>query len=228
MPNWCLNKVTISGPVADLTKLKDELHSTWDKDKETWFDLSKIDPEPQGLMAEDDLGPHGQTLCFQRCQWRITHWGVKWNVILAEEPDLVKDPDGQETGYLTYVFSTPWNAPFEAYKKLRSKYRSLTYTVYATEPDADMYYTYSADPDGWSEGIRSYASVCLTDEYKTRAWAKEIGPKLNGKIVDWPALLNDPDISYANDALPGDPPDLVICTVCDSINEVLNRHVKDN
>lgn len=226
MPNWCLNKVTISGPTADLAKLKDELHSTWGKDKETWFDLSKIDPEPLGPMAEDDQGPHGQTLCFQRYNWRINHWGVKWNVILAEEPDLVKDPDGQETGYLTYVFSTPWNAPFEAYKKLRSKYRSLTYTVCATEPDADMYYTYSADPDGWSEGVRSYASVYLTEEYKIQAWKEEVGSKLTDKTVDWPALLNDADISYWNAALPGETPRLTICTSCDSLEEVLNRHIK--
>lgn len=227
MPNWCLNKVNISGPVEELQKLKEELHTTWDKDKETWFDLSKIDPEPAGPMDKEDQGPHGQTLCFQRHKWRITHWGVKWNVMLDAEPDVIKNPNDPTSGYLCYIFSTPWNAPFEAYKTLRAKHRNLTYSVHATEPDADLYYTYSADPDGWSEGVRSYASVCLTDECKTRAWAKEIGPKLLGKTVDWPALLDDPDISYQNAALPGDPPDLVICTDCDSINEVLNRHVKD-
>lgn len=227
MPNWCLNKVTISGPTADLTKLKDELHSTWGKDKETWFDLSKIDPEPLGPMAEDDQGPHGQTLCYQRYEWRINHWGVKWNVILTEEPDLVKDPSGQETGYLTYVFDTPWNAPFEAYKTLRAKHRNLTYSVYATEPDADLYYTYSADPDGWSEGVRSYASVCLTDEHKTQAWIREYGSKLaTNTSIDWPALLSDADISYWNAALPGETPCLAICTSCDSLEEVLNRHIK--
>ena len=88
MPNWCSNKIAVSG---DLTKFKTWLNSEP-------LSLNKIVPMDKTLLE-------GQGWY----DWRINNWGTKWDVEAIAE-DLGNT--------IVFNFETAWGPPQEAIGKL--------------------------------------------------------------------------------------------------------------
>jgi len=118
MPNWCENRVSFSGPEADLKKLK-SLMGTEDQ----VISFQKIKPMPEGLdiacgsahlgyeaLYDGDIDRYGHRDWYS---WRVAHWGTKWDIDANAIQILVDSPD-----YLSLAFDTAWSPPQGIYDAL--------------------------------------------------------------------------------------------------------------
>ena len=96
MPNWCSNYFEIEGPAEDLRVFL----SIIDKSEEKQF-LSAFYPTPK---LEGDDGWY---------DWRVSHWGTKWDIDpYSAEDAVVKD------GKLEFGFDSAWAPPLNIYEKM--------------------------------------------------------------------------------------------------------------
>ena len=96
MPNWCSNKIAVSG---DLTKFK------------TWLNgepltLNKIVPMDQALLED----------AWSWYDWRIENWGTKWDVEATAE-------DLGDT--MTFSFESAWAPPIIVFAKLAESFPEI-------------------------------------------------------------------------------------------------------
>ena len=111
MPNWCENRLTISGP----KKVIDEI-------AKTRLSLQTIRPCPQELrlsysfapskLSDQNLAKHGYA---NACDWSLAHWGTKWD--LGTTKIEMKDE------CLEATFDSAWAPPVEAMRYLYEKYK---------------------------------------------------------------------------------------------------------
>ena len=107
MPNWVVNKVTISGDEKSIEKLLAKC-----KTEESEFSFDGI------IRMPNDVDWYS---------WSIEHWGTKWD---ACDADVHRVNDGT----VSIVFDTAWSAPIPIYKAINKKYRTLDVHVeYADE-----------------------------------------------------------------------------------------------
>ena len=92
MPNWCENRIKISGPTEKINKL-------WENINNDGL-LNTLRPQPDNLEEHE-----------HRC-WRINNWGTKWEVN-SEDLCVVDNSDG--TSYIWGDFVSAWSPPIEAY-----------------------------------------------------------------------------------------------------------------
>lgn len=138
MPNWCQNKLTVTGPKAMLDKfIADAVdhRNVKNGDEPTELSLDKLYPTPtdneiknskkalpknatkeQKLLAALFAGstPDWYT-------WRVTNWGTKWDVtaqVINHEPKKI-----------VYEFDSAWAPPIEAFKKISNDYPDLKFAL---------------------------------------------------------------------------------------------------
>ena len=70
-------------------------------------------------------------------EWRIEHWGTKWNACDAE---LTETGDGS----LHIKFDTAWSFPFPIFRKLAADFPMLNFEGSAQEPNMEMFITFEA------------------------------------------------------------------------------------
>lgn len=116
MPNWCENRVSISGNANQIKKIK-ELFS-----QDHPFD--KIFPQP----PEEEL-PQGDSITPGWYSWRVNNWGTKWDI---DANDVYFQED--ETEYIQMQFMTAWAPPSGICEKLREQYEDLSITWFYDEP----------------------------------------------------------------------------------------------
>jgi len=145
MPNWCTNRVEISGEAERVQQFKKDVAS-----EESIFDFNKIIPMPPELdvssppidpeVAAKNIENHGFPDWYH---WRIVHWGTKWNIEIG--PDHLND----EMDHLTYRFDTAWAPPQGIYDALVKKYPDLYFSWFYDEPDMELagYLTRSSPPE---------------------------------------------------------------------------------
>ena len=100
MPNWCHNKLTITGPEADVQAFKERAvgHSPWlkpegDPDVLNFHSLVPV-PEEVLKAGYESAG----------YDWERENWGCKWG---AENPTILDE----WPGHVEYEFSTAWSPP---------------------------------------------------------------------------------------------------------------------
>ena len=124
MPNWCLNKLTITGPEADIRSFKEKAAGTcpWSKPEETEVEalnFHSLVPVP------DEVLKAGYEAAG--CDWERKNWGCKWG---ADETTIV-DEGGT---CITYEFYTAWSPPIAFLEKVAVQWPSLQFVLSYEEP----------------------------------------------------------------------------------------------
>jgi len=138
MPNWCYNKLVISGNKKNLTIFKDQV-----KCLETDLCLNNIVPMPKELY--DTVSPGDDENWYE---WRIRNWGIKWDV----EAHLVEESDS----ILTYEFESPWGPPHNWVRKVALIFPDLSFELYYREPGMCFQGTISAQKDFFVDKEEDY------------------------------------------------------------------------
>lgn len=115
MPNWCTNKLEVSGPLAGVRRFVEA-----QRDDAASLSFAKSVPEPEGL--------EGRLLT-----WRVAHWGTKWD--LDDETDLVVSEDAErDRCEAVYNFFTAWSPPLEWLAVVVEQYPNLVFRLVFAEP----------------------------------------------------------------------------------------------
>lgn len=126
MPNHCFNRVTLSGPSADISHLSDLLCVPADNGTTT-ITFAKLVPEPPGLH---DPNPDGSP-SERWYDWRLTHWGTKWDVYGVEIT-------GQDAETLSFECITAWGPPEAFVEALRTRFPNVRVSWFYDEPNCEL------------------------------------------------------------------------------------------
>jgi len=164
MPNWCSNRVTVCGKLAEVKQLKERV-----KGIESFsFDSVLPMPEelktvqsPVSIMTQEKIeeykkkwGSHPLHLTLPITQetsdrldaeygannwydWANENWGTKWDArdVTLEDSTL----DGEETyGELEYTFDTAWGPPEGVHSILTKDFPTLSITWFWDEPGMEL------------------------------------------------------------------------------------------
>jgi hypothetical protein len=124
MPNWCSNKLTVSGPDEDVRSFVTKAvgHSPWSETPEKVeaaqsaqaLNFHSLVPIPDDVLAA------GYEVAGY--QWELANWGSKWG---ACESAIVSDWDGT----VGYAFDTAWSPPLQFLERVAKHWPSLTFIL---------------------------------------------------------------------------------------------------
>lgn len=134
MPNWCDNKLTISGKKAEEV----ERFLNFIKSDDSDFDFNNVIPYPEKWKNLDEVArrwdeshERGEPRLKKRPKdgfnlggydWCALNWGTKWN---ANSPYVSKMSDRK---YIIQ-FYTPWGPPYLIVDSLMQKFPELTFSL---------------------------------------------------------------------------------------------------
>jgi hypothetical protein len=120
MPNWCYNRLSISGNKTEL-KLFRELA----KGGGTELSLAKLYPEPD--YSKIKVKPTFPSITKEVRKgeewwdWRVQNWGTKW--------DIEAVLDSADESYLEYSFDSAWSPPIQWLQKIVKDFPKLLFTL---------------------------------------------------------------------------------------------------
>jgi len=140
MPNWCENRVTVSGTPEEVKKFIEFVSGG----EEARFSFQAINPCPQELIdtpasfgASEDKARHEEMLNkYGYSHWydrNVSEWGCKWDV---GETAYYEYEEGSE--YVTYEFETAWAPPTGIYYTLIEKFPDLDISWFYHEPGVQI------------------------------------------------------------------------------------------
>jgi hypothetical protein len=155
MPNWCENKVSISGPAEEMAKMKKQMQS-----ENSDFDFNGVLPEPKEMNdivsggcnidgeyvtvwrhSKDENGDTVNTIIPEEelkflkdtygatnlYDWHCNNWGTKWN----SDEAFVSFED-EETFEVS--FATAWSPPTPVLEELARQFPKLNIHIRYEEP----------------------------------------------------------------------------------------------
>jgi hypothetical protein len=133
MPNWCSNRVHISGSAEDVASFMALIRG--ESGDENTFSFQAILPCPSELhnynapqtdkdLAERFVKEYGYTDWYD---WQVSNWGTKW-----ETSDCYLDYADEESA--SWYFSTAWNPPQGIYDELSRLFPGLSISWFFDEP----------------------------------------------------------------------------------------------
>lgn len=111
MPNWCENKLRVTGPKAEVARFMEEAKGN---ESGEWQDLDFSRLVPMPVEKKDDW-----------YDWNIANWGCKWNATSVHLK--------YKRHIAVYEFSTPWGPPLQFLEKVTDLYRTLTFKLWYWE-----------------------------------------------------------------------------------------------
>ena len=145
MPNWCRNRVTVSGTEEDISKLSEIFSDTksifnhiiqspdWKRlpnEKGEFPQLERMKNPKGEVMWETYNFPDGKN-DDRWYYWCIDNWGTKWDV-----SELSIDYDDDEV--LELEFSTAWSPPEGVMEEVKNRYPDLGFTCFYDEPGMEV------------------------------------------------------------------------------------------
>jgi hypothetical protein len=124
MPNWCHNKLTITGPEVDVRSFKEKAagRCPWRKPEETDVDalnFHSLVPVPdEVLQAGYEAAGY---------DWERANWGCKWG---AMNPTILDE----WPGCIIYEFDTAWSPPMEFLQKAAVQWPAIQIVLEYEEP----------------------------------------------------------------------------------------------
>jgi hypothetical protein len=127
MPNWCHNKLTITGPEKEVAAFKQQAggHSPWLTPEELKNDplvvlnFHSLVPVPEEVLKSDD-NDAGYS-------WVKENWGCKWGAANSTIVD-------EWAGYIQYEFDTAWSPPMEFVESVAKSRSNLVFILEYEEP----------------------------------------------------------------------------------------------
>ena len=152
MPNWCQNKVVVSGAAELITEFKEEFIGKNEKN-EKYLDFRKVIPEPdykttpvaetypeisiQYAKTEEEKQVAIKNKPTIRkdswWDWRVQNWGTKWNI----ENTMIYYED-RDTEILEMEFDTAWGPPDKIYVAIKLKFPDLNVSWFYHEPNMEV------------------------------------------------------------------------------------------
>ncbi len=148
MPNWCENKLDVSGNEIDVQKFKELTLVKDDVGSGLHFTMEILSTTPSELLEqtspnmwrgeEDDIEgklefekkieelkqKYGHTDWYD---WRVKNWGTKWD---AAESYILDDEDE----FFSIEYNTAWGPNIEWVKTIAKQFPELTFTLWFQEP----------------------------------------------------------------------------------------------
>lgn len=128
MPNWCANKLTVTGPAAEVLAFEDRAlgHAPWLESQEleerpNVLNFHSLVPIPDEVLAAG-YGDAGHN-------WEMENWGCKWG---ATEACILDEWEG----FIAYEFNTAWSPPLEFLQTAAKNWPNLTFVLEYEEPGA--------------------------------------------------------------------------------------------
>lgn len=118
MPNWCHNKLTLTGPLDEVRDL--------------WVRAQTADPGSGGFGLLQVLRPepaYGEGEIWW--EWRVENWGTKWDVS-GDDLELV---EAGSTAAITGEFVSAWSPPTEALHAYAHSHGECRVTLTYHEPE---------------------------------------------------------------------------------------------
>ena len=112
MPNWCHNKLRVTGNKKNITKFKKDVNN---KKEKTALCLNNLVPMPKKYYENG-----------RWYSWATTNWGTKWDVGAR----LIKD----QVNLLKYEFDSAWSPPIEWVRTISGQYPGLSFRLEYDEP----------------------------------------------------------------------------------------------
>ena len=135
MPNWCDNRMIVSGPedrIGEFVQLAEGPLHTYKKEKarneevnEELLSFHQIVPLPEEVLSGpyDPVGYAGE----------YEAWGVKWGVRGAE-----REYEPGE-GFVEYRFATAWTPPLEFIRRASKRFPGLAFDLRFEEESVDIF-----------------------------------------------------------------------------------------
>lgn len=134
MPNWCENRLNITGPVEEIQRFKNsvkgkralyapsefEIKSETEADKVYDFTFHSLVPVPDDVLAK---GYHEAGY-----DWQSHHWGTKWDVTGSVK--LLEEKDNA----LLYEMLTAWTPPVKWVNSASVLFPTLIFDLAYSEP----------------------------------------------------------------------------------------------
>jgi hypothetical protein len=187
MPNWASNRLTLSGPHAEIMRFRNtciRVALEEDSDKEC-FDLGALVPMPpvivatlEGRSAEAKQAAADATGFETWYDWCIAHWGCKWNTsnlqVITTAPDLI------DIG-----FETAWSAPEPAFAALAVQFPLLSGRVCVIEEGMDWGLIGEFQAGSYTP---TYVDVSTELKFLVYAWGMNGRARLNiGRVLAQPS-----------------------------------------
>lgn len=158
MPNHTLNTLTFSGDSARIEALLAAVQN--DEGGKGSIDFDRLIPMPEELNPERNPQETPNEMCFNFpawYDWRIEHWGTKWNAYDGQEVELLQGGD------IRMTFHTAWNPPHPIVAKLSQQF-----------PDIQILHEWAdEDPCGY-HGSRTYMNGVCTDSFEPEETADKL------------------------------------------------------
>jgi hypothetical protein len=143
MPNWCYNKLIVSGPSQQLKRFVERVRSFDDAGNEIPLDFETLIPTPPELLRKQRKYDDKLHLYLKRItadpgidndDWytfRVRRWGTKWN--LDNETEREERP-----GEVIYTFNTAWSPPLPWIKTASEQFPDLLFGIVYDDPTNDI------------------------------------------------------------------------------------------
>jgi hypothetical protein len=172
MPNWCLNRLTVSGDKHEVTKFKELSLVKPEKSSEMNFTMEILNPTPKELLEQTSpvmwrgeltdvegqkefekyIGElkekYGYTDWYN---WRVDKWGTKWD---AAETCICDDEDE----LFVVEYDTAWSPNIAWVQYVAKAFPTLQFTLTFEEPGMDFcgIYEVKGDDEDLMEGELEY------------------------------------------------------------------------
>ena len=111
MPNWCENRITISGPKEKVKSIYNEM-----KEKKKFFDV--LVPSPENMYREPVSSEKRKSLAEQGIpnwyDWQTANWGTKWELGEEDIERIGFEEDSDDTATISVYALTAWSPPITA------------------------------------------------------------------------------------------------------------------
>lgn len=125
MPNWCSNRLTVTGDSKDILRFTEKCALEPHPDGDQVFDFGKIIP----VLVDDP-------------KWRLDHWGTDRVGFYAELDDELADDDDDDESRLEYQFDTAWSPPLPVVLEASRQFPSLVFELRYEESGEEFHGIY--------------------------------------------------------------------------------------
>ena len=136
MPNWCTNRLEVSGDPETLRRFVAEQRPDG---ADSGLSLAKAVPLPETFLERRGLtDPIERSRLAERVddyRWRLQYWGTKWD-IADVNIQIVGNARDSETAF--YHFDSAWSPPEHWFRMIADRYSTLDFALTYAEPGCDF------------------------------------------------------------------------------------------